>query len=70
MLVQRVCVLDGASYELSYIGAVERLAEVEVPPRAQYLRVIQAELCRIQSHLLNLGLIGAATGFDTIVRMA
>ncbi|MHC1589330.1 MAG: NADH-quinone oxidoreductase subunit D [Candidatus Hecatellaceae archaeon] len=70
MLVQRVCVLDGASYELSYIGAVEKLAGVEVSRRVKYLRTIQAELCRIQSHLLNLGLIGGATGFDTMVRIA
>jgi NADH-quinone oxidoreductase B subunit len=66
MLVQRVCVLDGAPYEMAYSGAVEKLADIEVPERARYLRVIQAELSRIQSHLLNLGLIAGAAGFETV----
>lgn len=70
MLVPRICVLDGASYELAYVGAVEKIADVEVPRRAQHLRVIQAELSRIQSHLLNLGLAGNAAGFDTVERLA
>ncbi len=66
MLIQRVCVLDGASYEIAYIGAVEKIAGLEVPERAKYLRVIQAELSRIQSHLLNLGLVTGAVGFKTM----
>jgi len=70
MLVQRVCVLDGASYEIAYSDAVEKLLDIDVPDRAKYLRVIQAELSRIQSHLLNLGLIAAAAGFETMKRIA
>ena len=66
MLVQRVCVLDGASYEIAYSGAVEKLLDIDVPDRAKYLRVIQAELSRVQSHLLNLGFIAAAAGFETM----
>ncbi|NHK32747.1 MAG: NADH-quinone oxidoreductase subunit D [Asgard group archaeon] len=66
MLIQRICVLDGASYEIGYSTAVEKLADIEVPEKAQYLRVIHAELSRIQSHLLNLGLMGGATGFHTM----
>ena len=70
MIVQRVCVLDGASYELGYIGAVEKIAGLDAPRRAKYLRVIQAELSRMQSHLLNIGLVGATSGFDTVARIA
>jgi NADH-quinone oxidoreductase subunit D len=40
---------------MAYIGAVETLVDLEVPPRAQYLRVIHLELCRIMSHLVWLG---------------
>ncbi|MFW9985431.1 MAG: NADH-quinone oxidoreductase subunit D [Candidatus Odinarchaeota archaeon] len=69
MLVPRICVLDGASYELAYSGVSEKLASIEVPLRGQYLRVIQAELSRIQSHQMNLGFGGAATGFDTNERI-
>lgn len=69
MLVQRICVLDGAPYEIAYSNAVEKLAEIEIPNKARYLRVIQAELSRIQSHLLNFGLIGEATGFHTVQKI-
>ncbi len=40
---------------MAYCGAVETLLEVQVPPRAQYLRVIHLELNRIMSHLVWLG---------------
>jgi NADH-quinone oxidoreductase subunit D len=40
---------------MAFCGAVETLLEVEVPRRAQYLRVIQLELNRIMSHLVWLG---------------
>ncbi len=41
--------------EHSYVLAVEKLLNVEVPLRAQYLRVLMAELTRIKNHMLNLG---------------
>ena len=39
----------------AFVGCVERLLELEIPPRAQYLRVIHLELNRIHSHLVWLG---------------
>ena len=41
--------------EHSYVLAIEKLLDLEVPIRAQYLRVFFAELTRISNHLLNLG---------------
>src|SRR5512146_3249943 len=38
-----------------YAIAVERLLKLEVPPRAQWLRAISCELCRIASHLVSVG---------------
>jgi NADH-quinone oxidoreductase subunit D len=49
--------LDYASplaMEHSYVLAIEKLLNLEVPLRAQYLRVLFAELTRISNHLLNL----------------
>ena len=41
--------------EYSYILAIEKLLNIEVPIRAQYLRVLFAELTRICNHMLNIG---------------
>jgi NADH-quinone oxidoreductase subunit D len=43
------------SMEHSYVLAIEKLLNLEVPLRAQYLRVLFAELTRIKNHMLNLG---------------
>ncbi|WP_030538559.1 NADH-quinone oxidoreductase subunit D [Sphingobium sp. DC-2] len=43
------------SMEHSYVLAIEKLLNLEVPLRAQYLRVFFAELTRISNHMLNLG---------------
>jgi NADH-quinone oxidoreductase subunit D len=40
---------------MAFVGAVETILDLEVPPRAQYLRVIHMELNRIMSHLVWLG---------------
>src|SRR5271154_33515 len=50
--------MDYVSYyfnAMAYCGAVETLLGIEVPPRAQYLRVLPLELNRIMSHLVWLG---------------
>ena len=41
--------------EHSYVLAIEKLLNLEVPIRGQYLRVLMAELTRIKNHMLNLG---------------
>jgi NADH-quinone oxidoreductase subunit D len=48
-----------------YVLAVEKLAGIRVPPRAEYIRVIMAELNRLASHLLWFGAIGLEAGATT-----
>ncbi|NBT59483.1 NADH-quinone oxidoreductase subunit D, partial [bacterium] len=48
--------------ELGYCLAVEKLLEVQIPERAQKLRVIVSELQRIASHLLAIGTYSLDTG--------
>ncbi len=54
-VVERMDYLSYYFNALAFCGAVETLVEVEVPARAQYLRVIHLELNRIMSHLVWLG---------------
>jgi NADH-quinone oxidoreductase subunit D len=54
-VVERMEYLSYYFNAMAFCGAVETLAQVDVPPRAQYLRVIHLELNRIASHLIWLG---------------
>jgi NADH-quinone oxidoreductase subunit D len=54
-VVERMDYLAYYFNAMAYCGAVEKLLEIEVPKRAQYLRVIHLELNRIMSHLVWLG---------------
>ncbi|MFZ0707861.1 MAG: NADH-quinone oxidoreductase subunit D [Candidatus Korobacteraceae bacterium] len=63
--VDRMDYVAAVSNGLGYCEAVEKLLAVEAPPRAQYIRVLMTELCRIASHQVWLGThaldIGALT---------
>ena len=48
----RIDYLSALHYNHAFVGAVERAARIEVPPRAEYIRVITSELNRISSHLV------------------
>jgi NADH-quinone oxidoreductase subunit D len=54
-VIERMDYLSYYFNAYAFCGAVETLLEVDVPPRAQYLRVIHMELNRIMSHLVWLG---------------
>ncbi|MEI7818331.1 MAG: NADH-quinone oxidoreductase subunit D, partial [Desulfuromonadales bacterium] len=51
-LTDRLDYLAPMSNNLGYILAVEKLMDVEVPERAETIRIIMAELTRIESHLV------------------
>jgi NADH-quinone oxidoreductase subunit D len=48
----RIDYLSAMHYTHAFVGAVERAAGIEVPPRAEYVRVLTSELNRIASHLV------------------
>ncbi|MGB4868821.1 MAG: nickel-dependent hydrogenase large subunit [Candidatus Promineifilaceae bacterium] len=65
-LVERICGICSHIHALTYSLGVEKLAEVEVPRRAQAIRVLVAELERVHSHLLWFGVAAHEAGFDTL----
>ncbi len=65
-LFERICGICSFAHSLGYTQGVENLTQFEVPARAKYIRLIVAELERIHSHLLWLGLVGHWAGFDTL----
>ncbi|MBN1913707.1 MAG: nickel-dependent hydrogenase large subunit [Candidatus Omnitrophica bacterium] len=65
-LVERICGICSTSHPFAYVNAVEDLAGIQVPERALYIRTIIAEMERIHSHLLWLGLAGHFIGYNTV----
>ncbi|MEM1584310.1 MAG: nickel-dependent hydrogenase large subunit [Nitrososphaerota archaeon] len=64
-LAERICGICSHAHTTCYVQAVEDLLSVEAPPRAKYIRTVIAELERIHSHLLWLGILAHEVGFDT-----
>jgi len=54
-LTDRLDYLASLTNNLAYVLAVEKLAAIKVPERAEYLRIIMAEAMRISSHLMAVG---------------
>jgi membrane-bound hydrogenase subunit alpha len=69
-VVERICGICSTSHPFAYANAMEEIAKAEVPDRAKYIRTIIAELERIHSHLLWVGLAGHFLGYNTVFMWA
>ncbi|HVP17758.1 MAG TPA: NADH-quinone oxidoreductase subunit C [Spirochaetia bacterium] len=65
-LMERVCGICSHIHSMAYALGVETVAGIAAPPRAQAIRVLIAEMERIHSHLLWLGVAAHEAGFDTL----
>ena len=65
-VAERICGICAFGHSYAYAQTVEKLMGIQIPDRAEYLRVIWHELSRVHSHILWLGLAADAFGFESL----
>jgi ech hydrogenase subunit E len=65
-IAERICGICSFIHGQTYCQAVEGVMKIDVPERALFLRTIWAEMSRIHSHLLWLGLFADGFGFESL----
>ncbi|MCL1891366.1 MAG: nickel-dependent hydrogenase large subunit [Coriobacteriia bacterium] len=65
-ITERICGICSFGHSLGFSQTIEILMGIEIPKRAEFLRVIWHELSRIHSHLLWLGLLADAFGYENL----
>ncbi|WFR58103.1 nickel-dependent hydrogenase large subunit [Anaerocolumna sp. AGMB13025] len=65
-VAERICGICSFMHGMGYCMSIESIMDVKIPERAEFLRTIWAELSRIHSHLLWLGLLADAFGFESL----
>lgn len=65
-VAERICGICSFMHGMGYCMSVESIMNIEIPERANFLRTIWAELSRMHSHTLWLGLLADAFGFESL----
>lgn len=65
-VAERICGICSFIHAQGYCQTIETIMSIEVPERAKFLRTIWAEYSRMHSHLLWLGLMADAFGFENL----
>lgn len=65
-VAERTCGICSFMHGMGYCEAVEHTMGIEIPERAKFLRTIWSEMSRIHSHMLWLGLLADAFGFESL----
>lgn len=65
-VIERICGICSFKHGMCYCEVIEKIMNAEIPERAKYLRTVWGEMSRIHSHLLWLGLLADAFGFDAL----
>jgi len=65
-VAERICGICSFMHGMGYCMAIEQIMDIEVPERAVFLRTLWAELSRVHSHILWLGLTADAIGFESL----
>lgn len=65
-VAERICGICSYIHGMGYCQAVETVMGIEIPERAKYLRTMWSELSRIHSHMMWMGLLADAFGFENL----
>jgi ech hydrogenase subunit E len=65
-VAERTCGICSFVHGATYCQGIEQIMNIDVPERAQFLRVIWSEYSRLHSHLLWLGLFADSFGFENL----
>ena len=65
-VAERICGICSMGHGLGYVDAIEHIMDLEITDRTKYLRTILSEMSRVHSHLLWLGLLADAFGFESL----
>ncbi len=65
-VAERICGICSFMHGMGYCMTIESIMDIKIPERAEFLRTIWAELSRMHSHLLWLGLSADAFGFESL----
>jgi ech hydrogenase subunit E len=65
-LCERICGICSFMHALCYCQGIEKLMNVEIPRRAKFLRTFWAELSRLHNHLMWMGFLADAMGFESL----
>ncbi len=69
-LLERMTIIDSHNVTIGLVRAMEKLLDVEPPPRARYLRTLLSEINRIASHLYGIGIAGIMLNHSTMFMWA
>lgn len=65
-VAERICGICSFMHGMGYCMSIESIMGAEIPDRAKFLRTIWAEFSRLHSHLMWLGLLADAFGFESL----
>ncbi len=65
-VAERICGICSYGHGYGYVDAVEHIMNIEVPERSEFIRTVLFELSRMHSHILWLGLMADAFGFESL----
>lgn len=64
-LIERPTIAESAIMDIGYVRLIEKMMDLDVPPRALYIRTILAELSRIADHFYDAGILAVFLGQST-----